>query len=223
MIQTSSIMGNTDGKLKTKDLETLRIDTEFTDDELKEWYQWYRGILLDMPNGRMDVEEFKKIYNRMFPSGVDDRYAEHVFRSFDKNKDGQIDFREFVMSISITSRGTLEQKLQWAFKVYDIDEDGYITRKEMLEIVKAIFKMSRHNSLSSTLSVSEDAVSPEQRVDEIIKQLDANMDGKLSEQEFIEGSRNNPDIVSKLIQVNRRKSSVREIRDIINMEKKKEK
>ena len=132
-------------------------------------------------------------------------------------------FREFVMSISITSRGTLEQKLQWAFKVYDIDEDGYITRKEMLEIVKAIFKMSRHNSLSSTLSVSEDPVSPEQRVDEIIKQLDANMDGKLSEQEFIEGSRNKPDIVSKLIQVNRRKSSVREIRDIINMEKKKEK
>ena len=212
-------MGNTDGKLKSKELETLRIDTEFTDNELKEWYQWYRGILLDMPNGRMDVEEFKKIYNRMFPSGVDDKYAEHVFRSFDKNKDGQIDFREFVISLSITSRGTLEQKLQWAFKVYDIDEDGYITRKEMLEIVKAIFKMSRHNSLSNSLSVSEDVATPEERVDDIIKQLDANMDGKLSEKEFIDGSKNNPDIASKLIQVNRRKSSVKEIREMINKEK----
>ena len=215
-------MGNTDGKLKSKELETLRIDTEFTDNELKEWYQWYRGILLDMPNGRMDVEEFKKIYNRMFPSGVDDKYAEHVFRSFDKNKDGQIDFREFVISISITSRGTIEQKLQWAFKVYDIDEDGYITRKEMLEIVKAIFKMSRHNSLSNSLSVSEDVATPEERVDDIIKQLDANMDGKLSEKEFIDGSKNNPDIASKLIQVNRRKSSVKEIREMINREKNKE-
>ena len=215
-------MGNTDGKLKSKELETLRTDTEFTDNELKEWYRWYRGILLDMPNGRMDVEEFKKIYNRMFPSGVDDKYAEHVFRSFDKNKDGQIDFREFVISISITSRGTLEQKLQWAFKVYDIDEDGYITRKEMLEIVKAIFKMSRHNSLSNSLSVSEDVATPEERVDDIIKQLDANMDGKLSEKEFIDGSKNNPDIASKLIQVNRRKSSVKEIREMINREKNKE-
>ena len=215
-------MGNTDGKLKSKELETLRTDTEFTDNELKEWYRWYRGILLDMPNGRMDVEEFKKIYNRMFPSGVDDKYAEHVFRSFDKNKDGQIDFREFVISISITSRGTLEQKLQWAFKVYDIDEDGYITRKEMLEIVKAIFKMSRHNSLSNSLSVSEDVATPEERVDDIIKQLDANMDGKLSEKEFIDGSKNNPDIVSKLIQVNRRKSSVKEIREMITKEKNKE-
>ena len=215
-------MGNTDGKLKSKELETLRIDTEFTDNELKEWYQWYRGILLDMPNGKMDVEEFKKIYNRMFPSGVDDKYAEHVFRSFDQNKDGQIDFREFVISISITSRGTIEQKLQWAFKVYDIDEDGYITRKEMLEIVKAIFKMSRHNSLSNSLSVSEDIATPEERVDDIIKQLDANMDGKLSEKEFIDGSKNNPDIASKLIQVNRRKSSVKEIREMINREKNKE-
>ena len=216
-------MGNTDGKLKSKELETLRIDTEFTDNELKEWYQWYRGILLDMPNGRMDVEEFKKIYNRMFPSGVDDKYAEHVFRSFDKNKDGQIDFREFVISLSITSRGMLEQKLQWAFKVYDIDEDGYITRKEMLEIVKAIFKMSRQNSLSNSLSVSEDVATPEERVDDIIKQLDANMDGKLSEKEFIDGSKNNPDIASKLIQVNRRKSSVKEIREMINRENNKEK
>ena len=213
-------MGSTDSKLKSKDLETLRIDTEFTDDELKEWYRWYRGILLDMPNGRMDVDEFKKIYNRMFPSGVDDKYAEHVFRSFDKNKDGHIDFREFVIAISITSRGTLDQKLQWAFKVYDIDEDGYIDRKEMLEIVKAILKMSRHNSLSNNLSVSEDIATPEERVDDIIKQLDINMDGKLSEKEFIDGSKNNPDIVSKLIQVNRRKSSVREIREVLNMEKK---
>ena len=92
----------------------------------------------------------------------------------------------------------------------------------MLEIVKAIFKMSRHNSLSNSLSVSEDVATPEERVDDIIKQLDANMDGKLSEKEFIDGSKNNPDIVSKLIQVNRRKSSVKEIREMINREKNKE-
>ena len=67
---------------------------------------------------------------------------------------------------------------------YDIDEDGYIDRKEMLEIVKAILKMSRHNSLSNKLSVSEDIATPEERVDDIIKQLDINMDGKLSEKEF---------------------------------------
>ena len=75
--------------------------------------------------------------------------------------------------------------------------------------------MSRHNSLSHHLTVSEDASTPEDRVDDIIKELDKNMDGKLSEKEFVEGSKNNPAIVGKLLQINRRKSSIKDTRGII--------
>lgn len=39
------------------------------------------------------------------------------------------------------SRGSLQERLQWAFSLYDINGDGLITREEMLDIVSAIYDM----------------------------------------------------------------------------------
>ena len=45
------------------------------------------------------------------------------------------------MGLSVLARGTLPEKLQWAFNLYDINGDGIITRDEMMDIVSAIYGM----------------------------------------------------------------------------------
>ena len=45
------------------------------------------------------------------------------------------------MGLSVLSRGTLQERLQWAFNLYDINGDGLITKEEMLDIVSAIYEM----------------------------------------------------------------------------------
>ena len=96
-------------------------------------------------------QEFQKIYKQFFPFGDPTSFADYVFNVFDSDKSGSIDFKEFICALSVTSRGKMEDKLDWAFQLYDIDGDGQISYNEMLQIVEAIYKMVRpeYSSVSS--------------------------------------------------------------------------
>lgn len=177
-------MGNTRTKLKKEELKELMEGTRFTQKEIEDWY---KGFMKSCPNGFVSADDFEEMYSDFF-EGDASEFANHVFRTFDSDCSGFIDFKEFMYSLSTTSRGSLEEKLEWAFKIYDVDGDGYVTKHEMESIIRSVYKMYADSRMGKKET-------PEQRTARIFEKFDSNKDGKLTMEEFKSGARSDPFLV----------------------------
>ena len=66
----------------------------------------------DCPNGELTKAEFADVYGQFFPDGNPEAFATFVFNLFDEDGNGSIEFSEFLMALSVTSRGKVEDKLE---------------------------------------------------------------------------------------------------------------
>ncbi|MEE6508427.1 hypothetical protein FKM82_021164 [Ascaphus truei] len=187
-------MGNSkSGALSKEILEELQLNTKYTQDELCAWYQ---SFLKECPTGRISKKQFESIYAKFFPDADPKAYAHHVFRSFDANNDGTLDFKEYIIALHMTSSGKANQKLEWAFCLYDVDGNGHISKPEVLEIITAIFKMI---NACDQKHLPEDENTPEKRTNKIWDFFGKKDNDKLTEGEFIQGITDNKEIL-RLIQ-----------------------
>jgi len=161
-----------DPGLSQEDLNFLMKNTNRSKKEIKEWY---KGFLEDCPNGELSKEHLVEIYSQIFPGGNAEKFAEHVFGTFDTDRSGAIDFREFMLALHVTSCGTQEEKIRWAFRMYDIDGNGMIDITELKRTLVAVYEVvGEHNEAQDKL-----------KAEELFRKLDENSDGEISQEEFI--------------------------------------
>ncbi|XP_070367825.1 calsenilin isoform X2 [Equus asinus] len=101
--------------------------------------------------------------------------------------------QDFVVGLSILLRGTVHEKLKWAFNLYDINKDGYITKEEMLAIMKSIYDMMGRHTYPI---LREDA--PLEHVERFFQKMDRNQDGVVTIDEFLETCQKDENIMSSM-------------------------
>ncbi|GFU45463.1 calsenilin [Nephila pilipes] len=121
------------------------------------------------------------------------QYAHYVFKAFDHDGSGTINFQEFVLGLSTISRGSPTEKLQWTFNLYDINGDGCITREEMREIINSIY-----NLLGRFTEPCVSAEATRDHADRVFDKLDMNKDGIVTFDEFLETCLHDENITKSL-------------------------
>jgi|EP00769_Ergobibamus_cyprinoides_P004517 serine/threonine-protein phosphatase 2B regulatory subunit len=153
--------------LSASDLEELQLASNFTQNEIKRLYKRFRRLDKD-GSGTISAEEFL-----MIPELCMNPLANRVIAIFDENRDDSVNFREFITALSVFSaRGDREDKLKFAFRVYDIDGDGEISNGELFQVLK----MMTGDHLSD--------VQLQQVVDKTIMQADRSGSGSINFEEF---------------------------------------
>ena len=77
----------------------------------------------------------------------------------------------------MTSKGDLQTKLVYAFKLYDADNNGFLTTNEVHEVLSGMLDLLGADKKTDVRGLTS----------EVISQIDASSDGKISKDEFVRG------------------------------------
>lgn len=175
--------------LPEKVIDDLIEITQLTKNEVQ---HSCRKFLAQYPTAVLNVEQFTLLLSNAERPDAAGPYARHVFRTFNTSEDKEVHLEELLCALSIFKREGehCERKLQWAFELFDADNNKYITRKDVFEILGAFLEMLEKEEWSGE--------TPDKLADMVLGALDTNNDGKITRTEFIEGVKKNSDMLNLL-------------------------
>src|SRR3990167_662851 len=139
----------------------------FTPQDISKLYKRFNKLDVD-GSGQLELSELTTL-----PELALNPLVKRVVSVLDINKDGNISFMELITGLGTLSGSTNDiDKLKFAFKVYDVDEDNYISNGDLFTVLKMMVGTNLND------------VQLQQLVDRTIIRADKDFDGMLSFEEF---------------------------------------
>ncbi|CAF1344584.1 unnamed protein product [Adineta steineri] len=164
----------------TCSITELMRKTNFSKDEIRHLYRTFKQ---DSPSGQVSKEHFASIIATLFPTGECYRYSVFLFRNIDRSNSGTIRFEDLVATFAILIHGSIEDRLNWIFDLYDLNKDGKITRIELLQLVASVFQLivpvCKLNYASITNAIEE-------RTNQLFHNWDRNGNGLVYKEDFLQ-------------------------------------
>ncbi|XP_052232850.1 lysophosphatidylcholine acyltransferase 2-like isoform X1 [Dreissena polymorpha] len=131
-------------------------------DQMQTMLEKFSSIAMGTNNGQVSLHKFSKYLQLPESSALRD-----VFALYDRDGSGTIDFREYVIGLSLVSTpANTDSTISLAFQLFDSSHRGYISRDDLCLILHNAFNMTQVD------------------VDNLFEEIDADKDGKITFEEF---------------------------------------
>ena len=149
-----------------KKMTLLFIASRLEENEINNLKKTFEAFNLQK-DGQISYEELKKGLKELNCQRITDEELCELFKSIDVDKNGKIDYTEFLAATLQKKTYLKEERLYEAFCNFDLDGCGKITKEELMNVLKS-------------------DPSQESEIENIIKSIDKNGEGSINYKEFLE-------------------------------------